>query len=94
MYAENSFFFICSIATKEDFSGWPRRESPSAVQLARGADRGGISGVGRVQSIRLRLCVGESVMTSLQGAGPRLRLVVESKWSAISSAMKVLRSTS
>lgn len=34
MYAENSFFFICSIATKEDFSGWPRRESPSAVQLA------------------------------------------------------------
>lgn len=59
-----------------------------------GEDRGGISGVGKVQSILLRLWVGESVMTSLQGAGPRLRLAVESKWSAISSAMKVFRSTS
>lgn len=33
-------------------------------------------------------------MTSLQGVGPRLRLAVVSKWRAISSAMKVLRSTS
>lgn len=50
--------------------------------------------MGTVHNILLRLWVGESVMTSLQGAGPRLRLAVESKWRAISSAMKVLRSTS
>lgn len=30
-----TFFFICSIATKEeDFNGWPRHQSPSAVQSA------------------------------------------------------------
>lgn len=74
---------------EEDCSGRPRRQS-SSVHVA----TGGRQKRGPVQSILLRLCVGESVMTSLQGAGPRLRLAVESKWSAISSAMKVLRSTS
>lgn len=59
-----------------------------------GEDRSGISGVWSVHSILLRLWVGESVMTSLQGVGPRFRLAVESTWRAISSAMKVLRSTS
>lgn len=47
-----------------------------------------------VHSILFRLWVGESVMTSLWGVEPRLRVAAESKWSAISSAMKVFRSMS
>lgn len=83
---------------------WPRHPFPSAVQSVTntgtggrggvGGRGGGVSAVGTVHNILLRLWVGESVMTSLQGAGPRLRLAVVSKWRAISSAMKVLRSTS
>lgn len=37
MEADNSYIFIhlCSIATeKEDFGGWPRHRSPSAVRSA------------------------------------------------------------
>lgn len=45
------------------------------------------------QIILLRLWVGESVMTSLHWAELRLRVPL-SRWSAISSAMKVFKSTS
>lgn len=47
----------------------------------------------RAQIILLRLWVGESVITSLHWAELRFRVPL-SRWSAISSAMKVLRSTS
>lgn len=86
--------FNYSIATKkEDFVAGQGNSLPSHVQSAID-ERTEELIVKKVQSILLRLWVGESVMTSLQGADTRLRLAAESKWSAISSAIKVLRSTS
>lgn len=90
----DSSFVALQLRWRGRFQRWPRHQTSSAVQLAIMERTGWISGVDIVQSILLRLWAGESVMTSLQGTEPRLRLPEESKWSAISSAMNVLRSTS